>query len=168
MPVPRDPLPHTLALVRIATGLLFVLFGQYKVFGSAFVNGFAATIERYINQNQAVGFYKVFLTKVVLPNAELFAYLVAWGELLIGIALVLGLWVRLASLAGAVHMASLMLATWYAPGANAPLWRFFAAQLEHLPLLFLFTIFIAARTSEVWSVEAAWRRRRRKAKSRQE
>lgn len=62
MPDSHDPLPRTLALVRIATGLLFLLFGEYKVFGASFVAGFTGYIERYLNQ-QAVGFYKPFLAK---------------------------------------------------------------------------------------------------------
>lgn len=161
MPEPKDPLPHTLAVARIATGVMFLFFGHYKVFGPGFIaGGFAQYIERYINQNQAVGFYKVFLAQVVLPRAELFAFVVAWGELLLGVALVLGLWVRLAAVGGALHMLSLTLATWNAPGAGAPLWRYVAAQLDHIPLLLLFAIFIAARSSEVWSLEAVWRRRK--------
>lgn len=167
MPDSHDSLPRTLALVRIATGLLFILFGQYKVFGSGFVTeGFIRYVERYVTQNQAVGFYQAFLTGVVLPNAKFFAWLVGLGELAIGIALVLGLFVRAASIAGAVHMLNLTLATWHAPGPDAPLWRYFGAQLDHIPLLCLFAIFIAARASEVWSLQSAWgRRHKRRAQS---
>lgn len=149
-------LPRTLALVRIATGLLFIVFGQFKVTGESFVHGgLREYVEGYVNQNQAVGFYKIFLVKVVLPYADWFGYLVAWGELLIGIALVAGLWVRVASLAGGLHMLSLMLASWYAPGPDAPLWRYLAGQLAHLPLLFLFLLFFVGRAGETWGLDAS-------------
>ncbi|MFQ5778166.1 MAG: DoxX family protein [Terriglobia bacterium] len=152
-------LPRTLALVRIAVGLLFILFGQFKVMGSEFVHQMVpGYVEQSVHEGQAVGFYKAFLARVVLPNAELFGYLVAWGELLLGLALVIGLWVRAASLLGALHMLSLTLASWHAPGADAPLWQYFANQLSHLPLLLLFVIFFAGRAGEVWGLDAALRR----------
>lgn len=155
----KNLLPPTLALVRIGTGLMFILFGQYKIFGAGFVPvGFANSIARFINENQAVSFYQVFLANVVLPHPKFFALLVGWGELLIGIALLAGVWVRVASVGGALFMLNLTLATWHAPGPTAPLWRYAAAQLEHIPLLFLFVIFIAARTQEIWTLKAAWRR----------
>lgn len=162
-PAASGPLLKTIALVRVATGLLFLLFGQFKVFGPWFVqSGMQEYVSRYVEQNQAVSFYKVFLAQVVLPRAELFGYLVGGGELLIGIALVLGFWVRPASVAGALHMLSLTLASWHAPGAEAPLWRFFAAQLDHLGLLFLFLIFGAGNAGRVWGLDAL---RDRQAKS---
>ncbi len=152
-------LPRTLALVRIAVGLLFIVFGQFKVMGSEFVHQMVRQfVERSVHQGHAVGFYQEFLARVVLPNAELFGYLVAWGELLLGMALVIGLWVRAASLLGALHMASLTLASWHAPGPDAPLWQYFANQLDHLPLLLLFLIFFAGRAGEVWGVDTALRR----------
>ena len=152
-------LPRTLALVRIAVGLLFIVFGQFKVMGSEFVHQMVRQfVERSVSENHAVGFYQEFLARVVLPNAELFGYLVAWGELLLGMALVIGLWVRAASLLGALHMVSLTLASWHAPGPDAPLWQYFANQLDHLPLLLLFLIFFAGRAGEVWGVDTALRR----------
>ena len=44
--------------------------------------------------------YHDLIVDVFLPNADLFAYLVAYGELLIGIALAIGLLTRAAALAG--------------------------------------------------------------------
>ena len=159
MTIPAGALPKSLALVRIATGVFFTFFGQYKVFGAAFIDGgFHRYIEGYIQQNQAVGFYKVFLATVVLPHTELFAYVVGWGELLIGIGLVLGLWVQAASLAGALHMLSLTLATWHAPGAGAPLWQYFGAQLGHLPLVFLFVLFFVGEAGQAWGLDSLFRR----------
>ncbi len=43
--------------------------------------------------------YAWFINHVALPNAKLFGYMVAWGELLVGIALILGMLTSIALLA---------------------------------------------------------------------
>ena len=155
MATPSDSLGKAVAIARIGVGVLFVAFGQYKVFSPTFIhNGLRRSVENFVQQNQAVGFYKVFLAKVVLPHADAFGYVVGLGELAIGLALILGFLVRPASFFGALHMLSLILATFYVPGRDAPLWRYFAAQLEHVPLFFLFFIFLVGGAGEVWGLDA--------------
>lgn len=144
----------------MAASVFFLLFGQYKVFGSGFAHGgFQQYLEGYI-QGGAVGFYRQFLAAVVLPNAGFFAYVVGAVELAIGLSLLLGLWVRPASVLGALHMLSLTLATWWEPGHGVPVWRYFGAELDHLPMLFLFLIFFAADAGQVWGLDGMRRRRR--------
>jgi uncharacterized membrane protein YphA (DoxX/SURF4 family) len=144
----------TIAAARVATGVIFLFFGEYKVAGPAWSqSGFEGWIRGFLDQGMPVGFYRVFLVKFVLMHPLLCARLVGWGELAIGISLVIGLLVRAASVAGAIHMVSLALATWYAPGHNVPLWRYFGANLDHIPLLFLFAIFFAARAGETWGLD---------------
>jgi thiosulfate dehydrogenase [quinone] large subunit len=46
------------------------------------------------------GWYATFLSNVVLPHARLFAYIVTFGELVVGIALILGLLTGIAALLG--------------------------------------------------------------------
>jgi thiosulfate dehydrogenase (quinone) large subunit len=46
------------------------------------------------------GWYASFLRHVVLPNADIFSYLVAFGEVLVGIALILGLFTGIAAFFG--------------------------------------------------------------------
>lgn len=148
-----SPLQKTIALVRIFTSVLFILFGQYKLFSYAFAHG---GFEQYISgfvQGQAVGFYKGFLSGVVLPHPVLFAYVVGVVELLIGVSLLLGFWVRAASVLGALHMLSLTLATWWGPGHGAPVWQYFGAELDHLPLLCLFAIFFVANSGQTWGLD---------------
>ena len=148
-------LSKVLLIARIGTGIFFVLFGEYKVFGSAFAHtGFTHYLEGYIQQT-AVGFYRPVLSHIILPHAVFFGYLVGIVELFIGISLILGVLVRLASILGMLHMLSLTLATWWAPGHGAPIWQYFGAELDHLPLLFLFLIFYAANPP------GSWRARRR-------
>ncbi len=143
-------LPQAIATARVVTGIFFVLFGQYKVFGSAFAHsGFAHYLDGYI-QNTAVSFYRPVLSHIVLPHVVFFGYLVGIVELFIGLSLMLGMFVRAASVLGILHMASLTLATWWAPGHDAPVWKYFGAELDHLPLLLLFLIFLSAGSTQKW------------------
>lgn len=132
----------TIAVTRILTGITFLFFGEYKIAGPEFAHtSFSVWVRGWLSQNEPVGFYGVFLQKFVLVHPVLCARIVGWGELAIGIALVLGLFVRVASVGGAIHMISLALATWYAPGHGVATWRYFGANLDHIPLVFLFAIF---------------------------
>jgi hypothetical protein len=42
-----------------------------------------------------------------------------------------------------------------------PTWRYFGAELDHLPLLFLFLIFLAANAGRTWGLDGVLDRRRR-------
>ena len=148
-----DALPKTLAVVRIATSIFFLLFGEYKVLGPGFAHGgFQQYLEGYI-QSGAVSFYRPILANLVLPHAEVFGYLVGAVERFVGICLLLGLWVRVASVIGALHMLSLTLATWWEAGHGVPVWRYFGAELDHLPLLFLFIIFFVSDAGQQWGLD---------------
>jgi len=148
-----DALPKTLAVIRIATSIFFLLFGEYKLLGPGFAHGgFQQYLEGYI-QSGAVSFYRPILANLVLPHAEGFGYMVGAAELFIGICLLLGLWVRIASVIGALHMVSLTLATWWEAGHGVPVWRYFGAELDHLPLLFLFIIFFVSDAGQEWGLD---------------
>lgn len=54
--------------------------------------------------------YAWFIQHMALPNAKIFSYFVAWGELLVGIALILGAFTTLALLAGLLMNFSYLLA----------------------------------------------------------
>lgn len=144
----------TIAVTRVLTGIIFLFFGEYKIAGPEFAHtSFGVWVRGWLGQNEPVGFYGAFLEKFVLVHPVLCAKIVGWGELAIGIALVLGLFVRVASVGGAIHMISLALATWYAPGHGAAMWRYFGANLDHIPLLFLFAVFFATHAGETWGLD---------------
>jgi uncharacterized membrane protein YphA (DoxX/SURF4 family) len=94
----------------------------------------------------------------VLPHVVFFGYFVGVLELLIGAALVAGLWVRPASVVGAVFLVNLLFATWWEPGHGVAVWRYFGAELDKIPLILLFSIFYAADAGAVWGVDGFWRR----------
>jgi uncharacterized membrane protein YphA (DoxX/SURF4 family) len=142
-------LSKTIAGVRMATSVFFLLFGEYKVAGPGFARGgFQTYLEDYIAHG-AVRFYRPVLSGLVLPHAVFFGYAVGVVELLIGVSLLFGLWVRAASVLGILFLVNLILATWWEPGHGAPVWRYFGAELDHLPLLLLFIIFFAAEAGRV-------------------
>jgi len=146
-------LPKTIAVVRMATSAFFLLFGQYKVFGPEFTHGgFQQNLQGFI-QNGAVSFYQPILANLVLPHAVLLGYMVGLLEIFIGLSLLFGLWVRPASVLGALFMLNLTLSNWWEPGHGAPLWRYFGAELDTLPLLLLFIIFFATDAGTVWGLD---------------
>jgi uncharacterized membrane protein YphA (DoxX/SURF4 family) len=104
--------------------------------------------------------YRTFLASFVLPHAVFFGYFVGAIETFIGISLLLGIFVRPASIIGMIYMVNLTLATWWEPGHGVPVWRYFGAELDHLPLLLLFIIFYAADAGRVWGLDRRLSRRR--------
>lgn len=90
-----------LAVLRIYTGIFWLLHGIPKLLNPKFAGpgGMMADMVRG-NAAQTNGPYHDFLVHVVLPNAPLFAHLVAWGETLVGVSLLLGLFSRLGGLVG--------------------------------------------------------------------
>src|SRR6266705_4779425 len=93
-------LRRTIAGVRMATSVFFLLFGEYKVAAPGFAHGgFQTYLQDYIT-NSAVSFYRPVLAQVFLPHAVFFGYVVGIVALLIGISLLIGLWVRPASVLG--------------------------------------------------------------------
>jgi thiosulfate dehydrogenase [quinone] large subunit len=138
--------------LRIAVGLLFLLFGEYKVFGHAFVHGgFEGWIKQFVDGGAAYPFMIPVLQHVVLPHALLISLLVAYGEFAIGVALVFGVWSRVASAFGTLYMMTLLVSSNY-PGANAPFWQYFGASLDHLVLAMCFVTFVVACPDDRLSV----------------
>lgn len=144
---------RTIAGVRIATSLFFLFFGEYKVAGPEFAHGgFQAYLRDYI-ASSAVGFYRPFLSGIILPHAIFFGYFVGVLELLVGVSLLLGLWVRPACVLGIFFLLNLTLAAWWDPGHGVPVWRYFGARLDTLPLMLLLIIFFAANAGHVWGLD---------------
>jgi uncharacterized membrane protein YphA (DoxX/SURF4 family) len=146
-------LSRVIAGVRIAASAFFLLFGEYKVAGPAFAHGgFQNYLHEYI-ASSAIGFYRPVLSGLILPHAVFFGYVVGVVELLVGISLLIGLWVRPASVLGILFLMNLTLAAWWEPGHGVPLWRYFGARLDTLPLILLLIIFFAADAGRVWGLD---------------
>jgi thiosulfate dehydrogenase [quinone] large subunit len=85
---------------------------------------------------QVTGWYAGFLENVVMPNATLFSYLVVFGEILVGVGLIFGLFTGIAAFFGGFMNASFIFAG--TAGAN--------------PLMFIVAILIMA----AWRVAGYW------------
>ena len=48
------------------------------------------------------GWYAAFLQNVVLPNARVWSYLITFGEILVGIGLIVGLFTGIAAIFGSL------------------------------------------------------------------
>lgn len=99
---------------------------------SGFVNGALAKSQEGAD---VAGWYATFLESTVLPNAKLFSYVVAIGELLVGLGLVFGLLTGIAAFFGALMNVSFL----------------FAGTLSTNPLLFILATWLVL----AWKV-AGW------------
>jgi len=149
-----------LAGLRISVGALFLIFGQYKVFGTQFTldGGFQFWINRFLSDG-AYPFMVPVLRDFVLPHGTVIAFLVAYGELAIGLGLVLGILVRPASVCGMIYMLALLFSSDY-PGPNAVFWQYFGGALGHLVPALCFATFALGNADQVFSLQSYLRRRR--------
>jgi len=146
-----------LAVVRIVVGLYFakavvtkltiMLVGgvlPMPVVQDRWIHVMPTIIEKQAAGNP-VAFYKDFLEHTVLTHATLFAHLTAWGEVVAGIGLTLGLLTGIASLVGFVLVVNYGLATqWMTPNQ----------QGFHLVLVTLMIIFFFVRAGRTWGLDA--------------
>ena len=140
-----------MAVVRIAVGIMFLFFAEYKLASPEFAHGgYAKYVGNYV-ETSAVSFYKPFL-RLTLQHPVASGYGVAVAELLIGLAMVFGYRVRIFSVVGALFMLNLLLCTWNAPGPGA-YWRYLGNEIDNLSMFFLFLLFFVHRAGEVWGFD---------------
>lgn len=93
------PLLGGLLLIQAFLGYEWFMSGLAKALSGDFVSGLGDELSDL--SKDMSGFYKSFLDGVVIPNGQLFGYLIVIGELAIGIALIAlaaAWWFRWASL----------------------------------------------------------------------
>jgi len=73
-----------------------------------------------LDKVEIYAWYKSFLVNVVVPNRELFGYLVMSGEILVGLCLVLGLLTRFSSIVGLFMLANYYFGPGMARAATTP------------------------------------------------
>lgn len=147
---------RALALLRIGVGAFFLIFAQYKILGTEFTlhGGFQFWINKFLSEGGAYPFMVPILRNFVLPHATLIAFLVAYAELAIGLALLFGVFVRPASLGGLIFMITLLFSSDY-PGAAAPVWQYFGASLSHSVFALCFLTFLLGDAESVWSLRTS-------------
>ncbi len=147
-----NPQARALAFLRITVGLLFLIFAQYKLRSTRFIEeGMATYIGRFI-EHGCYPFMHSFLKNIILPHAVFFGAVVALAELFIGLSLVTGVLVRWASLGGLVMMLLFLFSSNY-PGAQAPFWQYFGASLDHSVLALCFLTFLIGKPDAIWALQ---------------
>lgn len=134
-----------LALIRFAVGYHFLGVAIPKL-SSGFLNSkvLANQLAAGIGKDP-LAWHRAFIQAQVLPHAHFFNYLTTFGELAIGLSLVTGCLVRVASSFGAFYQANIFLSIAF--GAGGALFA-----LNRLYIL-LHVIFVLASAGRAWGLD---------------
>lgn len=106
-------------IIRLYVGYAWMTAGWGKVTSPAWtgekagvaVSGFLkGALAKSTEGKDVPGWYAAFIEHIALPNAKIFSFLVAYGELLIGIGLIIGLFTGIAAFFGALMNVVFLLA----------------------------------------------------------
>ena len=101
-----------IVVLRLYAGVYFTYHGFSKFSKEGFSDRMAGFLQSRLESS--FGFYQGIIESVILPNKDLFGFLVTWGELTMGIALILGLATRYAAFAGVFMVTNI----WFAKGSG--------------------------------------------------
>lgn len=138
-----------LAVIRIATGAAWIAHALPKFLDSASFMPPNGSIAQLVSKGAVHGSHAFapFLANVVTPNMALFAELVRLGELLTGVALLLGLFTRLGGLVG------VLLPIVYL-GAKGPLLSYETLATADFATIVLSAINVVLPTGRVFGIDA--------------
>lgn len=131
-------------IIRLYLGYTWLTAGWGKVTSDVWTGDQAGTaLQGFIqgalsktgDGGDVSGWYASFLENVVLPHASLFSYLVAYGEVLVGLGLIIGLFTGIAAFFGSIMNVSFL----------------FAGTLSTNPILFILATWLVL----AWKV-AGW------------
>jgi uncharacterized membrane protein YphA (DoxX/SURF4 family) len=108
---PASRYAAVLAVLRIYTGAFWLMHGLGKITSPDWAvrgGGMSSMLQDMTSHSS--GAYHDFVIGVVLPNIGIFGTLVAWGETLTGVSLLLGLLTRLGGAVGAFLALNYLLA----------------------------------------------------------
>ncbi len=89
----------SLLLLRLAISYIWLTAGISKLLNAQFLSTFPQTLAGFA-KNTPFDFYEKILNQYVMPHAMIFAQLTVWGEILTGVAFLLGFPLSLACLTG--------------------------------------------------------------------
>jgi len=99
------------SLLRILIGTQWLISGYHKIGGFDATGFIKDSINLVSTPNAALlDWYATFLEYFVLQNITIFNFLISWGEFLVGLGLILGLFTKIALLAAAFMNLNFMLA----------------------------------------------------------
>ncbi len=136
-------------ILRVYTGYLWMQAGWEKIQSSTWVGPLAGSaLKGFImgslkksggSHPDVYGWYATFLQSFVIHNLVIFSYIVTFGELLVGIALILGVFTGIAAFFGAFMNMNYL----------------FAGTISSNPLMFLFELFLILgwRVAGFWGID---------------
>ncbi len=95
---------------RLFTGYFFLKYGLTKVTGGFGGEGLRSLLAEWRSESR-YDFYVPFMDAILMPFADVIAFVTMWAEVLIGVLLLLGLFTRGAALAGILLCANFAFAT---------------------------------------------------------
>ncbi|MBH0328432.1 DoxX family protein [Brevibacillus brevis] len=152
--IPENPVSHFLftstksaaiwLIIRLYVGYSWITAGWKKIQSDSWtgdaaggaIQGFVkGSLAKAAEGKDVTGWYAWFLENVVLPNAKVFGFFVAYGEVLVGLGLILGCLTGIAAFFGGLMNVSFL----------------FAGTVSTNPLLFIFATWLVL----AWKV-AGW------------
>ncbi|MFD1064619.1 DoxX family protein [Oceanobacillus locisalsi] len=94
-------------VIRLYLGFRWLTSGWGKIAGGEFDAG--GYLQGALGNPDVQGWWASFLETVAIPNAGIFSVVVMWGEVLVGLGLILGIFTNLAALMGVVMNFSFLL-----------------------------------------------------------
>jgi thiosulfate dehydrogenase (quinone) large subunit len=139
--------PAFIAVCRIIIGGLWLFSLRWKLppdFAPASGKGLMDWLQLEV-QHPGFGFYANFVQSVVIPNFTLFAWLIFLAELAVGLALLTGTLVRVASVLGALMSFNLLVGLLEVPGEWP--WSYIMLGMWHV-------LFFVSNAGLVFGVDA--------------
>jgi thiosulfate dehydrogenase [quinone] large subunit len=149
---------YALAILRLATGFIFLWAFLDKTFGL----GFATPVERawinggtpsqgFLNSDAVTGPLKSFFAGIASPASDVIFML---GLLGIGVAVVLGIGLRISAVAGTVMMVAMYLAEWpFAAGGSSTN----PAVDYHIIYALALIVVAATAAGDTWGLGTWWK-----------
>jgi thiosulfate dehydrogenase [quinone] large subunit len=150
---------RTLAVLRIVTGFIFLWAFLDKTFGlgystskaAAWING-GTPSQGFLNSPAVVGPFKPFFAAISSPATDILFML---GMLTVGVAVILGIGLRVSAVAGTIILVFMYLAEW-SFGANASSTN----PLVDYHIIFALSLIVIAVLSagDAWGLGRTWKR----------
>ena len=137
----------SLLLLRLSISYIWLSAGLSKLFNPKFLDAFPGTISSFASKTH-FSFYADFLRDNILPNSQIFAQLTIWGEILAGVAFLLGF-----PLAIAVVVGVFMNLNYYFVATSAP------SQFLNILLIFSQCAAYANHAGSIWGVAASLKKK---------
>ena len=144
--------------VRILVGAIWINGAAEKILNPQFPQQFAQSIKAGGYVSQAPQWFQTFMKSNVVPNAELYANLTRAGELVMGLALLLGLLTNLAAL-GSIAFSLMLLVSQGGVGFGGGLGPPEFLTINLIVALLSLIVLFSAR-AKVLSLDAALSRNR--------